>query len=235
MASSQDGVSRLVETARSAREARRLGAALEALDRAFEALDRHDGRAAKALGEEAALVAKAVDARGAPLRALSECLRAFDAARVVAAREGIGRGARRYKDWRPRPVEAAAGSLFKAAATGAFLVGAGTHGRVVVLEGGINAETVAPARRALERSAAGVAWLLVDMKGLGYVGSTGLAAAVKVAEGLGKAGGGLVLFDVASALNVLVDTLGLGRYFTPVQGLEAALGKVHERRLAAAR
>ncbi len=29
------------------------------------------------------------------------------------------------------------------------------------------------------------------------------------------------------------DNEGLGRYFSPVQTLEAALGKIHERRLAA--
>jgi anti-anti-sigma regulatory factor len=71
------------------------------------------------------------------------------------------------------------------------------------------------------------------MKGLGYVGSSGLASMVKVAETLSDQGGGIVLFESASALMVLIDTLGLGRYFSPVQTLEAALGKIHERRLAA--
>lgn len=230
----REQVARRLESARAARGQGKLIEARTNLDAAYEGLDARDRRAAQALAEEGARLGAALEGANAPLAALSELLRAWEAAKVPQVGEGITRLVQRYAEWRPQPIEVAPGTAIRAAATGAFWVGIGTKGRVVALEGGIPTESVQAARRALDRASVGVSWLLLDLRGLGYIGSSGLATIVKVAELLGNAGGGLVLFDVVSAQAVLIDTLGLARFFTPAASIQAALGKVQERRAAAA-
>ncbi|MBI3723432.1 STAS domain-containing protein [bacterium] len=215
-----------VAQAREARKAGKLREALESLDRAVACLIPGDSSGEQGVATEGTKLGKALDARGAPLAALSEHLRALDLApENPDAREGIRRGVTRYDEWRPKTDAIAPKDQLKVGATGAFWAGRSTKARVVVFEGGIRTETVDAARRALELATQGVSWVLLDMKDLLYIGSTGLAAAVKSAEQLAEGGGGLAVFSLASNLAVVIDTLGLGRFLQVVPTLEHALAR----------
>ncbi len=210
--------------ARRARAQGRLKAAQEALDRVMPLALPDDPNAARAMADEGARLGLALEAKGSVLAALAEFARALDlSSELVAAREGVSRGVAAYDRWMPPLGAVAHGNQLVAGATGAFWVSRTHRGRVVVLQGGINGETVIPARKALDVASNGVSWLLIDMKKLAYVGSTGLATTVKVAEHLEKLGGGLALFSVASNLAIVINTLGLGRYLKVVTDLDAAL------------
>jgi anti-anti-sigma factor len=219
----------LVSEVRGFRAKGQLRAAVAALDKAVTLVTPTDKGAAWGVADEAVKLGLALEKNKAPLAALSEFVRALDLAPTNdQAREGIARGAANYTAWAP-PC-GSLGNQLSVGATGAFWVGRGAKGRVVVFNGGINGETVVAAKKALEVAANGVNWLVVDMKKLVYVGSTGLAAAVKVAETLESRGGGLILFAVASNLGVVIETLGLGRYLDLVSDLPKAFERVRERR-----
>jgi anti-anti-sigma factor len=111
-------------------------------------------------------------------------------------------------------------------ATGAFRVTRSQKARVVVFDGAVNADAVASARRALERALLDVSWLVFDWKALGYVGSTGLAASVKLAETLEARRGGLVVFSVTRNLASVIETLGLRRYLKLAPDLGAAFAGI---------
>ena len=210
--------------ARRQRSGGKLKGAIEALDRAVPLCPPEDPNAARAVSDEGARLAVALEERGSVLAALSEYGRALGLFPDNSlAREGLERCIKAYDKWSPPMGAVAPGNQLVVGATGAFWVNRNQRGRVVVLQGGINGETVPAARKALEVAGQGVAWLLLDMKKLVYVGSTGLAATVKVAESLEKGGGGLVLYQVASNLGIVINTLGLGRYLRVVPDLGAAL------------
>jgi anti-anti-sigma factor len=217
--------------ARTLRKANKLRAAGDALDRAFKLVDPDDAQAARGLADEATRLGASLESRGAPLAALSEHLRAVDLAPedLPAARAGIDRGLEIYPTWTPPLGPIAAKDALLVGATGAIWVNRDQRGRIVVLQGSITADTVLPARKALEVASRDVSWLLVDVKKLAYVNSTGLAATVKVAEGLEASGGTLVMFSVASNLALVIETLGLGRYLKIVPDLRAAFARARER------
>jgi anti-anti-sigma factor len=220
--------------ARRARTQGRLKAAVEALDRAIPLLSPDDPNAARAVADEATRIAAALEEKGSLVAALAEYARALDVSPdLQAASQGIVRIADAYPSWAPPMGAVAPANQLVVGATGAFWVNRSQRGRVVALEGGINAETVAPAKKALELAGRDVAWLLVDMKKLAYVGSTGLATTVKVAERLETGGGGLALYNVASNLGIIINTLGLGRYLKVVPDLAAALAQARGAKVKA--
>jgi anti-anti-sigma factor len=155
--------------------------------------------------------------------ALGEVLRAR-AAGAAGADEVLRGVLATYAAWRPRPeLLGAPKEGLKAGATGAFWLGPALRGRVLVLSGGITGEGTAAFQEALEASAEGVEWLLVDVAQLTYVGSSGLAQVVKVAERLAGRKGGMSLFALSSSLQILVEMLGVERFLNPVAGLAEAL------------
>ncbi len=210
--------------ARRQRSAGKLKAAIEALDRAVPLCPPEDPNAARAVSEEGAKLALALGEKGSILAALSEVARALGLnPENQLARDTLDKCVIAYDRWAPPMGAVAPGDQLVVGATGAFWVNRNQRGRVVVLQGGINGETVPAARKALEVAAQGSSWMLLNMKKLVYVGSTGLAATVKVAESLEKGGGGLVLYQVASNLAIVINTLGLGRYLRVVPDLQTAL------------
>lgn len=221
--------------ARRSRAAGRLKSAVDALDKAFPLCPPDDPNAARAVADEDGKLAAALEAKGSLLAALSEYGRALGLhAENPAARDGLERCALAYDRWAPPMGAVAPGNQLIVGATGAFWVNRTQRGRVVVLQGGINGETVPAARKALDVAGHGASWLLLDMKKLVYVGSTGLAATVKVAETLEKNGGGLVLYQVASNLAIVINTLGLGRYLKVVPDLITALALARGLKVATA-
>ncbi|MBX3467592.1 MAG: STAS domain-containing protein [Planctomycetes bacterium] len=213
-----------VEAARVAREAGRLRIAQRALDHALQSLDpRGDPDLAGRAAEEADLLGRALLAQGATLAALGELQRACALGRD-GARPGLARVAGDYARWRPRagPIGAPRDSLV-AGASGAFWAGARARGRVVAIEGGITGEGTESFGRILELCARDVQWVFVDMEKLTYVGSAGLAVAVKLAERLRGQGGGLAMFAMSPNLKLLVETLGLAQFLNPAGTLLDAL------------
>lgn len=213
---------RAVAASRVARKAGRLRVAMKALDYAFAHRD-GDAQAAQRMFNEAAKLARDLEQAGASLSALSQWLRAWGAGLPQAeryARNLIDD----YADWRPepRPIGVPRDTLL-ASATGAFWVNAKRRGRITTLQGGITGESTDHFNRVLDLSADDVSWLFLDVSGLNYVGSTGLAIAVKIAERLHTQKGGLALFSVTANLRLLVDTLGLTPYLNPVDSLSEAL------------
>ncbi len=220
--------------ARAARLGGRLRAALEALDHAVSICPPDDQEGATALAEEGAHLGAFLELKDSLVAGLSEFQRALDLdSDLKTARDGVSRAVRSFDRWKPPLGAIAAGEQLIAGATGAFWVSRSQKGRVVVFQGGINGETVGAAKKALDVAGQGVSWLLVDMKKLAYVGSTGLATAVKVAENLESGGGGLVLYSVASNLAIVINTLGLGKYLKVVADLDAALAQARGVNLSA--
>jgi hypothetical protein len=73
----------------------------------------------------------------------------------------------------------------------------------------------------------------VDMARLTYVGSAGLAVAVKLAERLRAAKGGLCMYSMSPNLKLLVETLGLAHFLNPSdRGGRRPGPRRRERRLA---
>ncbi|MEM7315807.1 MAG: STAS domain-containing protein, partial [Planctomycetota bacterium] len=87
----------------------------------------------------------------------------------------------------------------------------------------ITGDGTEPFARVLHMACDGTQWLFVDMADVNYVGSAGLAVAVKVSEKLRQAGGGMSLFGLSSNLKLLVETLGLDGYLNPMDRLEDAM------------
>jgi anti-anti-sigma factor len=216
-----------IEAARVAREAGHLKVARKALDHAHAAAAR-EGRIPPRLAEEGEQLGQALLTQGATLAALGEWLRARGLGRT-SARGRAGQVAQDYARWRPQPgpVGAPKDALL-AAATGAFWVRPGARGRVLAVEGGITGEGTESFGRILELCAKDAEWLLVDMAKLTYVGSAGLAVAVKTAEKLRARKGGLTMFAMPSNLKLLVETLGLAHFLQPspsvVEALDLAAG-----------
>lgn len=210
-----------------AREARRVGKlrhAVLALDRAVALLGPLDASGARGLADEGVRLGLALEERGAPLAALSEFYRAADLApRHTQANEGVARGLAAYASWRPPMTAIGPRDQLLAGATGAFRIGRDLRARVLAWKGGITSETIAPARSALQRASDDVLWLAIDMRELHYVGSTGIAAAVKAAQALEARGGGIVCFQLAPNLGVVIDTLGLTKHLQVAPDLAAAL------------
>jgi len=216
-----------LQAVRVAREAGDLSVAMRALDHVFAHLH-EDPDLVDDAASEGELLGRELAVRGASLAALGEWLRAQEGG--LGQRENIRRLLRTYAAWRPQ-VETCGAPRdgLKAGASGAFWVGRGTRGRFMCLEGGITGEGTEAFSRVLELSSGSVSWLFVDMEKLSYVGSTGLAVIVKVAERLKDRGGGVALFGLSSNLKLLVETLGLGMILNPSDDLEDALGQVGGR------
>jgi anti-anti-sigma regulatory factor len=218
----------------AAREARRLGrlrTAVEALDRAVALLGPGDASDdAPSIAAEGVQLGRALEAKGAPLAALSEFLRAHDLDPSSSdARDGIERGVRAYGSWRPPLKALAPGGRLRAGATGAFWIARDVRARSLVWAGGIASESLEPARTTLVRASLAVAWLLLDMKELGHTSSPGLALAVKAAQELESRGGGLVLFAVAPNLALVIETLGLAKHLKMAPDIAAAVGVARPR------
>ncbi|MCO5167477.1 MAG: STAS domain-containing protein [Planctomycetes bacterium] len=211
-----------VEAARVAREAGRLRVAQRALDHAHQSVDPRGALTAR-LAEEGDLLGRALFAQGATLAALGELQRAHALGREQA-RPGVARLAADYPRWRPKagPIGAPRDSLV-AGASGVFWAGARARGRVLAIEGGITGEGTEAFGRILELCARDVQWVFVDMEKLTYVGSAGLAVAVKLAERLRGQGGGLSMFAMSSNLKLLVETLGLAHFLNPTATVLDAL------------
>lgn len=214
-----------VAAARVARTAGHLKVAMRALDEAWRGLPAGDPLEPQ-LGEEGLRLASDLLDRGARVAALGELLRAR-AARTPGVDEALRGLLGTYAVWRPRPETlGAAKDGLKAGATGAFWLSPREQGRVLALAGGITGDGTGPFQTALEASARGVHWLFVDVAQLTYVGSSGLARVVKVAETLAAEGGGMSLFALSSSLQILVEMLGVERFLNPVPSLVEALARV---------
>lgn len=214
-----------VEAARVAREAARLRVAQRALDHAFSALRGGDPSGLRPrLADEGYLLGRALLEGGAALAALGELQRAATLghgdARKLVARMGA-----EYARWRPKPgpIGAPRDSL-TAGASGVFWVSDRARGRVLALEGGITGEGTEAFGRVLDLCARDVQWVLVDMEKLTYVGSAGLAVAVKLAERLrAQQQGGLSMFAMSPNLKLLVETLGLAHFLNPAATVVEAM------------
>jgi anti-anti-sigma factor len=68
------------------------------------------------------------------------------------------------------------------------------------------------------------------MEKLTYVGSAGLAVAVKLAERLRGQQGGLAMFSMSPNLKLLVETLGLAHFLNPAANVLEAIDKAIEAR-----
>ncbi|MCA8922596.1 MAG: STAS domain-containing protein [Planctomycetes bacterium] len=212
-----------------ARKAGRLGVALRALDHAW-ARGAQDEALRAGLGREAHALGAALVDQGACVAALGLLLRARSLGEA-RAQPALAALARDYPRWRPAPesVGAVRDSL-KAAASGTFSLGQAGDGRLLTLEGQITGENKHDFSRVLEVSAEGVDWLLVDMHALTYVGSTGMAAVVKEAEGLSSRGGGISLFSLSSSLKILVEMLGVAQFLNPKVSLLDAIDRASKGR-----
>lgn len=224
-------LARAVAASREARRQGKLRPAVQALDRAVSLLAPGDASGERGLGDEGVRLGLSLEERGAPLAALSEFLRALDLApRNRAAADGVARGIAAYPKWRPPLAPLGPRDQFLAGATGAFKVARDVQARVLAWKGGITSETIEPARSVLQRASDDVLWLVVDMKELGYVGSTGIAAAVKAAQALEQRGGGILCFGLAPSLGIVIDTLGLTRHLQVAPDLGQALARIRPKR-----
>lgn len=208
----------ILQAARVAREKGKLRTAARALEAVYARLDEGRGLASQIASEGEAL-GRELALRGASLAALGEWLRAQALGRDQG--RNIERIIGNYKAWKPeaQTVGVARDGLL-AGAGGAFWVSPRQRGRVMVLEGGITTEGTEAFTRVLELASGDVDWLFVDMQKLTYVGSTGLAVVVKLAERLRNRGGGVSLFHLSPNLKLLVETLGLATFLNPVGTLQ---------------
>lgn len=213
-----------VAASRVAREAGQLRIAQRALDRACDlCAQAAEPQLLEEVALESALLAGALANSGARLGALAEWLRARRLGAKNAA-GAVGVLLTDYPHWRPQPEPiGVAGDLLKAAATGAFAVAPQRMARILSLSGQITADGGEAFRRAMEMSADGVSWLLIDMAELSYVGSSALAHVVKQAERLRRVGGGVCLYSMSSSLKILVEMLGVNTSVVPVEGVTEAL------------
>lgn len=218
-----DGASALA-AARVARTAGHLRVAMRALDEGWRAVE-PGSQLARELGEEGLRLAGELTQRDARVAALGELLRARGSGAPVE--EPLSGLLASYARWGPRPgpIGVPKDGL-KAGATGAFWVLPGVRARILALAGGITGEGTEAFQRAIAASAEDVEWLLVDVAGLTYVGSTGLAQVVKVAERLAGRKGGMSLFAPSSSLKILVEMLGVERFLQPVPSLADALERL---------
>lgn len=217
-----------IEAGRVARDAAKLRVAQRALDHAYQGAAKLTPEARRRLAEEGDLLARALAAQGATLAALSEFQRACALGRKEA-REGTELIAADYVKWRPTPgaIGAPRDSLL-AGASGAFWVSDKARARVAALEGGITGEGTESFGRILDLCARDVQWVLVDMERLTYVGSAGLAVAVKLAERLRGGAGGLAMFSMSPNLKLLVETLGLAHFLNPAANVLEAIDRAAE-------
>jgi anti-anti-sigma factor len=213
-----------VEAARVAREAGRLNIAQRAIDHAYQSIAKVDAPdLRRRLASEGDLLARALAGQGATLAALGE----FQRARGLGwaeARQGASKVTADYLKWRPKAgaIGAPRDSL-TAGASGAFWASDRGRARVLALEGGITGEGTDAFGRVLDLCARDVQWVLIDMEKLTYVGSAGLAVAVKLAERLRGLSGGLSMFAMSPNLKLLVETLGLAHFLNPAAGVLEAL------------
>ncbi len=205
-----------VEAARVAREATRLRVAQRALDHAFVAVREADPTGVRPrLAEEADLLGRALLKSGALLAGLGELQRAAILG-SREARQAVARLGAEYARWRPKTGQIGAPrDSLTAGASGVFWASDRAKARVLALEGGITGEGTEAFGRILDLCARDVQWVLVDMEKLTYVGSAGLAVAVKLAERLRGQGGGLSMFAMSPNLKLLVETLGLAHFLNP--------------------
>jgi stage II sporulation protein AA (anti-sigma F factor antagonist) len=92
-------------------------------------------------------------------------------------------------------------------------------GRKVGLAGAIDASTVIKFQAELEKlKDEGVRRFLLDMEGIRYVNSTGLGSLVKLADGLEREGGVIVLMRIHPKVKVVFDMLGLNAFFRIFDG-----------------
>jgi anti-anti-sigma factor len=212
-----------IEAGRVARDAAKLRVAQRALDHAYQGAAKLSPDAQRRLAEEGELLARALLAQGATLAALSEFQRARALGRA-SARDGTAKLAADYAKWRPTPgpIGAPRDSLL-GGASGAFWVHDKARARVLAVEGGITGEGTESFGRILDLCAKDVQWVLVDMERLTYVGSAGLAVAVKTAERLRGQQGGLAMFAMSPNLKLLVETLGLAHFLNPAKDVLEAI------------
>lgn len=67
-----------------------------------------------------------------------------------------------------------------------------------------------------EVTRAGKRHVVLDLSGVRYVNSTGIAALVKAAQAFEAAGGGLALLGVTEKVRVVIEMLGLEQVFSVV-------------------
>ena len=212
---------RALESSRIAREAARLDVAVRALDHAYRSLPQ-DSAFTRQLADESEILARELAVRGASLGAMGFWLRAQELGKDQAA--NVGRLIRNYSVWQPQPASVGAPKdALLAGASGAFWVSTKSRARILALAGGITGEGTEPFARVFQLACKDVNWVFIDLAQVKYIGSAGLAVAVKLSEQLRLRGGGLALFGLASNLTLLVETLGLDGYLNPVPTLADAL------------
>lgn len=212
----------ILEAVRFAREQGDLRTATRALEAAYERITEPDSLDADLVASEGEALGRELAIRGASLAALGEWRRAQALGRDQA--KNVRRILKNYTTWKPQvETVGVAKDGLTAGASGAFWVNRSQRGRVIVLQGGITGDGTEAFTRILDLSANQVDWLFVDMDRLTYVGSTGLAVVVKLAERLRNRGGGLSLFSLSTNLKLLVETLGLATFLNPVETLESSL------------
>jgi anti-anti-sigma regulatory factor len=217
-----------IAASRVARDAGHIKLARRALDHGYALLGQaaDPNGAAEELALESMELARVLEGMAAPVAALGEYLRARDVG-YTAADEGVQRLAQSYSSWRPQAqtIGVTRDSL-TAGASGAFWIGSNARGRVACLEGGITGDGTEAFTRVLDMCGRDVSWLFLDVVKLSYVGSAGLAVAVKLAERLKTSGGGLSMFAMSSNLKLLVETLGLAIYLNPEDELHGAVWRM---------
>ncbi len=212
---------RALDGARVAREAGQLTVAGRALDHVYTNLEEHP-QLRGPLAIESAVLARELALRGASLAALGLWLRAQELGKDQT--RNVTRMIGNYSAWRPQLCSVGAPKeALTAGASGAFWVSIAAKARILALQGGITGDGTEPFARVLHLACEGIHWVFVDMSEVSYVGSAGLAVAVKVSEKLRQREGGLSLFGLSANLQLLVETLGLDSYLNPQAYLEGAI------------
>lgn len=95
--------------------------------------------------------------------------------------------------------------------------GTDTAGALIVARGAIDLQHAPVLDRAFDALAReGVSQVAIDLSGVRYVSSSGIAVLVKAAQALEARGGGLALLGITDKVRVVIEMLGIEQVFSVV-------------------
>lgn len=100
--------------------------------------------------------------------------------------------------------------------------------RVISASGSIDSATVKQFADTLTELADDAGRTVLDLSGLTYINSSGMAALIKHSDAIGTAGGALVLAGMPDTIMSVFDTMGLLPTFTLAGDVDAALSAIGE-------